>query len=81
MEVVGIPSMSIQEYYKLMLRDYGYSREEVNEVVDADDSEDFQTIIERLHARHGLFVSDDEIEASDGTPETTPGGASVQTPI
>lgn len=49
------PSMTLHEYYKIMLRDYGFGRAEVNEVVDAaDPGDDFRAVLDRLHARHGL---------------------------
>lgn len=69
-EVVGPPSMTLREYYKLMLLDYGFGRAEVNQVVDAADSDDYHAIVDRLHARHGLFV---EGPRADGGGRTASG--------
>lgn len=61
--------MTLREYYKLMLLDYGFGRAEVNEVVDAADSDDYHAIVDRLHARHGLFV-----EGAGGDGDRTAAG-------
>lgn len=52
LEVTGAASMTLREYYKRMLLDYGFSRDEVATVVDAAPSDDFDAILDALHTRH-----------------------------
>eukprot|EP00892_Ulva_mutabilis_P003073 jgi/Ulvmu1/12767/UM096_0009.1 len=74
-EVVGAPSMTMGEYYKVMLLDYGFSRAEVDKVVDSDDTGDFHTIIDRLHARHGLFVGGGDPSGAEAALAGSPDGS------
>jgi hypothetical protein len=77
-EVTGQCSMALAEYYEMVFSSFGFSRPEIQAAVEQVGTEDYQTIVEFLHARSSTPCSH-STPGSHLMPLPSPMASSMQT--